>query len=147
MPYIAGDLQRDRSARPAHADTPVSLSRRVPLLENLGFRVISEQTYDIGVRTHAGRRRGLGLGLGTKRSARTQLTSGAVLAIGDQVIDDRGIGQRRSVAERTEIVLGDLPKNPAHVSLAYHFVRRERFATSSTTESGSTTLACFTRSN
>ncbi|MEY9771325.1 glutamate dehydrogenase [Sinorhizobium fredii] len=33
-----------------HADTPVSLSRRVPLLENLGFRVISEQTHDIGVR-------------------------------------------------------------------------------------------------
>jgi glutamate dehydrogenase len=35
-----------------HADTPVSLSRRVPLLENLGFRVISEQTYDIGVHVH-----------------------------------------------------------------------------------------------
>lgn len=34
-----------------------------------------------------------------------------------------------------------------HVSLAYHFVRRERFAISSTTESGSTTLACFIRSN
>ncbi|TCN31790.1 NAD-glutamate dehydrogenase [Sinorhizobium americanum] len=33
-----------------HAETPVSLSRRVPLLENLGFRVISEQTHDIGVR-------------------------------------------------------------------------------------------------
>ncbi|MCA1493317.1 NAD-glutamate dehydrogenase [Ensifer sp. NBAIM29] len=36
-----------------HANHPVSLSRRVPLLENLGFRVISEQTYDIGVRAHA----------------------------------------------------------------------------------------------
>jgi len=36
-----------------HANDPVSLSRRVPLLENLGFRVISEQTYDIGVRVHA----------------------------------------------------------------------------------------------
>jgi glutamate dehydrogenase len=36
-----------------HADTPVSLSRRVPLLENLGFRVISEQTHDIGVRVGA----------------------------------------------------------------------------------------------
>lgn len=35
-----------------HANDPVSLSRRVPLLENLGFRVISEQTYDIGVRVH-----------------------------------------------------------------------------------------------
>ena len=28
---------------------PVSLSRRVPLLENLGFRVISGRTYDIAV--------------------------------------------------------------------------------------------------
>ncbi|MBB4186706.1 glutamate dehydrogenase [Sinorhizobium terangae] len=36
-----------------HAQDPVSLSRRVPLLENLGFRVISEQTYDIGVSAHA----------------------------------------------------------------------------------------------
>ncbi|THK38750.1 NAD-glutamate dehydrogenase [Ensifer sp. MPMI2T] len=36
-----------------HADDPVSLSRRVPLLENLGFRVISEQTYDIGVSSDA----------------------------------------------------------------------------------------------
>ncbi|MDK1375988.1 MULTISPECIES: NAD-glutamate dehydrogenase [unclassified Sinorhizobium] len=35
-----------------HAEDPVSLSRRVPLLENLGFRVISEQTYDIGVSSH-----------------------------------------------------------------------------------------------
>ncbi|WP_275786690.1 NAD-glutamate dehydrogenase [Pararhizobium gei] len=32
-----------------HADEPVSLSHRVPLLENLGFRVISEQTHDIVV--------------------------------------------------------------------------------------------------
>ncbi len=30
-----------------HAGEPVSLSHRVPLLENLGFRVISEQTHDI----------------------------------------------------------------------------------------------------
>ena len=32
-----------------HAGEPVSLSRRVPVLENLGFRVISEQTHDITV--------------------------------------------------------------------------------------------------
>ena len=32
-----------------HAGEPVSLSHRVPLLENLGFRVISEQTHDIVV--------------------------------------------------------------------------------------------------
>jgi glutamate dehydrogenase len=32
-----------------HAGEPVSLSHRVPLLENLGFRVISEQTHDIAV--------------------------------------------------------------------------------------------------
>lgn len=30
-----------------HTGEPVSLSHRVPLLENLGFRVISEQTHDI----------------------------------------------------------------------------------------------------
>ncbi|NHF73167.1 NAD-glutamate dehydrogenase [Paracoccus xiamenensis] len=33
-----------------HAGSPVSLSRRVPVLENLGFRVISEQTHDLTVR-------------------------------------------------------------------------------------------------
>lgn len=32
-----------------HAGEAVSLSRRVPVLENLGFRVISEQTHDITV--------------------------------------------------------------------------------------------------
>ena len=32
-----------------HADTPLALSRRVPLLENLGFRVISEQTHELAV--------------------------------------------------------------------------------------------------
>ncbi len=31
-----------------HFGTPVSLSRRVPLLENMGFRVISERTFEIG---------------------------------------------------------------------------------------------------
>lgn len=40
-----------------HASEPVSLSRRVPLLENLGFRVISEQTYDIGVNAHGEEKR------------------------------------------------------------------------------------------
>ncbi|OCW57448.1 NAD-glutamate dehydrogenase [Hoeflea olei] len=30
-----------------HAGEPVSLSRRVPLLENLGFKVVSEQTHEI----------------------------------------------------------------------------------------------------
>lgn len=32
-----------------YAGEPVSLSRRVPVLENLGFRVVSEQTHDITV--------------------------------------------------------------------------------------------------
>mgnify|MGYP002398907493 CR=1 FL=1 len=31
-----------------HAETPLELSRRVPLLENLGFNVISEQTHELG---------------------------------------------------------------------------------------------------
>ncbi len=37
-----------------HAGEPVSLSHRVPLLENLGFRVISEQTHDIAVSSAKG---------------------------------------------------------------------------------------------
>lgn len=32
-----------------HRDGHLPLSRRVPLLENLGFNVISERTFDIGV--------------------------------------------------------------------------------------------------
>jgi glutamate dehydrogenase len=39
-----------------HADHAVSLSQRVPLLENLGFRVISEQTHDITVSDALGER-------------------------------------------------------------------------------------------
>lgn len=35
-----------------HQPEHLSLSRRVPLLENLGFRVISEQTFDIDVGAH-----------------------------------------------------------------------------------------------
>jgi len=37
-----------------HAGEPVALSRRVPLLENLGFKVISEQTYEIFLDEQAG---------------------------------------------------------------------------------------------
>jgi glutamate dehydrogenase len=37
-----------------HAFEPVALSRRVPLLENLGFHVINEQTFEIGVRPQSG---------------------------------------------------------------------------------------------
>src|SRR5690606_34223223 len=39
----------DRSAglKIFHHAQPVSLSQRVPLLENMGFRVISEQTFEI----------------------------------------------------------------------------------------------------
>jgi glutamate dehydrogenase len=37
-----------------HAGEPVALSRRVPLLENLGFKVISEQTHEIFLDEQAG---------------------------------------------------------------------------------------------
>ena len=37
-----------------HAGEPVALSRRVPLLENLGFKVISEQTHEIFLDERAG---------------------------------------------------------------------------------------------
>ncbi|WP_422371947.1 NAD-glutamate dehydrogenase [Hoeflea sp.] len=38
-----------------HAGEPVALSRRVPLLENLGFKVISEQTHEIFLDERGGR--------------------------------------------------------------------------------------------
>src|SRR5690606_6698302 len=31
-----------------HHNEPVALSRRVPMLENMGFRVISERTFEVG---------------------------------------------------------------------------------------------------
>jgi hypothetical protein len=37
-----------------------------------------------------------------------------VLPVLDQVIDNRGVGQRRGVAQRAEIVLGDLAQDTAH---------------------------------
>lgn len=37
-----------------------------------------------------------------------------VLPVGDQIVDDSGIGQRRGVAQRAEFVLGDLAQYPAH---------------------------------
>ena len=43
----AGTLRLKIFHQPEH----LSLSRRVPLLENLGFRVVSEQTFDIDVKT------------------------------------------------------------------------------------------------
>ena len=52
---IAVDYYRDTGQQPEqaslkiyHHGAPVSLSRRVPILENMGFRVISERTFEIG---------------------------------------------------------------------------------------------------
>jgi len=52
---MAVDFHQDETAeehtaslRIFHADEPVALSERVPLLENMGFRVIAELTYRIG---------------------------------------------------------------------------------------------------
>ena len=52
---IAIDYYRDPSQAPEqaslkiyHHGSPVALSRRVPVLENIGFRVISERTFEIG---------------------------------------------------------------------------------------------------
>lgn len=42
------------------------------------------------------------------------LASLPVLPVGDQVIDDRGVGERRGVVECGEIVLGDLAQDAAH---------------------------------
>ena len=52
---IAIDFYRQGTHRPEqaalkiyHFGTPVALSRRVPVLENTGFRVISERTFEVG---------------------------------------------------------------------------------------------------
>ncbi|MCT8999316.1 NAD-glutamate dehydrogenase [Chelativorans intermedius] len=52
---IAIDFHRHEDQKPDqaalkiyHHGTPVALSRRVPLLENMGFRVISERTFELG---------------------------------------------------------------------------------------------------
>ncbi len=44
-----GEASDHLSLKIFHLDEPVELSRRVPLLENLGFNVISEQTFDLAV--------------------------------------------------------------------------------------------------
>ena len=45
-----GDGPERMSLKVYHIDTPIQLSRRVPILENMGFRVINERTYQIGPR-------------------------------------------------------------------------------------------------
>jgi glutamate dehydrogenase len=52
-----GDAEDHLGLKIFHADTPLALSRRVPLLENLGFRVISEQTHELAVGGTADARR------------------------------------------------------------------------------------------
>ncbi|GGA60850.1 NAD-glutamate dehydrogenase [Nitratireductor aestuarii] len=44
----AGDEERQATLKIFHTGTPVALSQRVPVLENMGFRVISEQTFELG---------------------------------------------------------------------------------------------------
>ncbi len=44
----AGQTSEQASLKIYHHSTPVALSRRVPLLENMGFRVISERTFELG---------------------------------------------------------------------------------------------------
>lgn len=44
-----GEVSENLSLKIFHLDAPVALSRRVPLLENLGFSVISEQTFEVSV--------------------------------------------------------------------------------------------------
>ena len=44
----AGQAPEQASLKIYHHGAPVALSRRVPLLENMGFRVISERTFELG---------------------------------------------------------------------------------------------------
>ncbi|MEO0544902.1 MAG: NAD-glutamate dehydrogenase [Pseudomonadota bacterium] len=49
--HIRGiEASNKASLRIYHHDTAVSLSERVPILENMGFRVISEQTFKVSLR-------------------------------------------------------------------------------------------------
>src|SRR5690606_25600413 len=43
-----GQKPHEASLRIYNHGEPVSLSRRVPLLENMGFRVVSERTFEMG---------------------------------------------------------------------------------------------------
>ena len=43
-----GQTDTQASLKIYHRGSPLALSRRVPLLENMGFRVISERTFEIG---------------------------------------------------------------------------------------------------
>ena len=44
----AGQAPEQASLKIYHHGSPVALSRRVPVLENIGFRVISERTFEVG---------------------------------------------------------------------------------------------------
>ncbi|WP_394887950.1 NAD-glutamate dehydrogenase [Mesorhizobium sp. AaZ16] len=49
--YRHGDQKPEQAAlKIYHFGSPVALSRRVPVLENIGFRVISERTFEVGER-------------------------------------------------------------------------------------------------
>jgi len=50
----AGEAAHEVSLKIFHPDEPVTLSRRVPLLENLGFDVVSEQTFELDLTVPAG---------------------------------------------------------------------------------------------
>ena len=52
--HPAGRSHKELGARIYHYGSPVALSERVPLLENMGFRVISEVTYAIDVSAKLG---------------------------------------------------------------------------------------------
>ena len=48
--YPLGEKPSEAGLKIFHAGTPLSLSHRVPLLENLGFMVIAESTYEIALK-------------------------------------------------------------------------------------------------
>lgn len=48
----AGQKPEEASLKIYHFGAPVALSRRVPVLENIGFRVISERTFEVGDADH-----------------------------------------------------------------------------------------------
>ena len=98
-----------------HHGAPVALSRRVPVLENIGFHVISERTFEVRRRT---RRAGLHPRHGTRervRASRSILRTAARCS--------RRSSCRSGAARPTTTATTRLPRRPASASRAIGVLR------------------------
>lgn len=112
-----GDSEDHLGLKIFHADTPLALSRRVPLLENLGFRVISEQTHELAVGGTADSKRAVLLhdmevaradGLDFSLESDSERLKDAFLAVWRDEIDNDGFNRlvvRAGLTAREAMVL------------------------------------------